>query len=93
MAQSAPTVILCDIHMPGRDGVWLADRVREISPRTAIVFATGDDEVPPFETLKTGVVAYVLKPFRREHVVSAVQQGVRWAAAQEGRIGAANAEL
>ena len=38
---SPPAVALCDIRMPGHDGLWLADRIRRDSPETAVIMATG----------------------------------------------------
>lgn len=81
IGEEPPAVIVCDVHMPGANGLWLAERVRDIAPSTAIVLATGDDTVPAFESLRKGVVAYVLKPFQREQLVRAVSAGVQWAAA------------
>jgi DNA-binding NtrC family response regulator len=78
IAEQQPAVIVCDIHMPGPNGLWLADRVRDIAPTTAILLATGDGNVPPFETLRRGVVAYVLKPFQRDQFLRAVSTGVAW---------------
>lgn len=85
IAEKQPAVIVLDVHMPGANGLWLADRVREMAPATAIVLATADKTVPPFESLRKGVVAYVLKPFRREQLLHAVAAGVQWsdAAAEE----------
>jgi CheY-like chemotaxis protein/CHASE3 domain sensor protein len=86
IAQQRPSVILCDVHMPGHDGLWLAERVRTLAPTTAIVLATGDSTVSPFESLRKGVVSYVLKPFRREQVVAAVEEGLRWSANGAGAV-------
>ena len=86
IAQRRPSVILCDVHMPGQDGLWLAERVRALAPTTAIVLATGDGTVSPFESLRKGVVSYVLKPFRREQVVAAVEEGLRWSADAAGAV-------
>jgi CheY-like chemotaxis protein len=93
LAEQQPAVIVCDIHMPGPNGLWLADRVRDIAPTTAIVLATGDESVPPFESLRRGVVAYVLKPFQRDQFLAAVSTGVAWSrAALEGDAGRAGRE-
>ena len=81
IAQSPPDVVLCDIQMPGANGLWLADRIRDCAPATAIVLATAEAEVPPYESLRNGVVAYVLKPFQHEQVLCAVEDGIRWSAA------------
>lgn len=82
IGDAQPAVVLCDVHMPGSNGLWLADRIRERYPTTAIVLATADQEVPPIESLRPGVVAYLVKPFRAERVIAAVADGVRWSAQQ-----------
>lgn len=81
LCDERPAVILCDVHMPGPNGLWLADRVRAVASTTAIVLATADDTVPPFESFRKGVVGYVLKPFQREQLVRAVAAGVQWSVA------------
>ncbi|MGH9145923.1 MAG: response regulator [Vicinamibacterales bacterium] len=57
------SIILCDIRMPGHDGLWLVDRVRAKWPRTAIVMATAVDDLETvLKALRAGVVDYVTKP-------------------------------
>lgn len=73
-----PTVAICDVHLPGPSGVWLADVIREKCPNTAIVLVSGDPFVPPRETLRPAVVAYILKPSSREELLAAVKAGVIW---------------
>jgi DNA-binding NtrC family response regulator len=80
MASSARNVVLCDVHLEdGPGGLWLADRIRELYPATAMILATGDVTVPPTESLRKGVVAYLVKPFRQADVALAVRNGVLWA--------------
>jgi DNA-binding NtrC family response regulator len=74
-------VVLCDVRMPGHDGLWLARQIREQHPTIAVVFATGIEVLPPADTLRDGVVAYVLKPFDRAPLLDAVERAVRWHAA------------
>lgn len=60
-------IILCDIRMPGHDGFWLIERVRERWPQTAIIMATGLDDIPTvLRSRQLGAVDYVSKPFGRE---------------------------
>jgi YesN/AraC family two-component response regulator len=57
------SIILCDVRMPGHDGLWLVDRVRAKWPRTAIVMATAVDDLETvLKALRAGVVDYVTKP-------------------------------
>src|SRR5436190_24402638 len=37
-------IALCDVNMPGRNGVWLAARIRERYPTTAVIMATSVDD-------------------------------------------------
>jgi CheY-like chemotaxis protein len=80
-----PAVAFCDIHMPGANGLWLADQIRATSPTTAMVLATGDAEVPANESFRSGIVAYLLKPLNHEDVLLAVSDGVRWSAEAQAK--------
>ena len=78
-----PAVVLCDVHLrEGPNGLWLADRIRERHPTTAMILATGDASVPPVQSLRKGIIAYLLKPFRREDVIRAVEDGILWSNAE-----------
>jgi DNA-binding NtrC family response regulator len=87
LADEQPAVVVCDVHMPGANGLWLAERVRSVAPATAIVLATADETIPAYESLRRGVVGYVLKPFDRTQFVRTVSAGVDWsrAAVAQGR--------
>jgi CheY-like chemotaxis protein len=74
----SPSVAFCDVHLTGANGLWLADQIRAMSPATAMVLATGDPEIPAAESLRPGIVSYLLKPFSRECVIAAASDGIRW---------------
>jgi DNA-binding NtrC family response regulator len=78
MARAPADVVLCDIEMPGRGGVWLTGQLRERFPLAAMVLATAVDSVPPSTSFKSGVVDYLVKPFARERVLKAVAAAVVW---------------
>ena len=40
-AGGAPAVALCDIRLPGNDGLWLADQLRAGFPETVVLMTTG----------------------------------------------------
>jgi len=84
IADVRPAVAICDVHMPGPNGLWLADQIRAASPTTAIILATSDAGIPPVETLRKGIVAYILKPLDRRAVLSAVGDAFRAFAADTG---------
>jgi len=74
-----PAVALCDIRMPGKDGLWLAQQIRHDSPDTAVIMATGVQDVGAAVTsLREGVVDYLTKPFGRDRLRESVSRGLDW---------------
>jgi putative nucleotidyltransferase with HDIG domain len=79
MGRVTAGVALCDIRMPGHDGLWLAGRLRHEYPETAVIMATGvQDVAPAVESLRCGVVDYLTKPFGRDRLKEAIGRGVEW---------------
>jgi putative two-component system response regulator len=78
--ESFPTAVaLCDIRMPGHDGLWLADRIRQQYPETAVIIATGvHDASAELASARHGVVDYLTKPFGRDRLRDAVTRGIEW---------------
>lgn len=76
---AAPAVALCDIRMPGHDGLWLAQHIRRESPETAVIMATGVHDVGSAVTsLRQGVIDYLTKPFGRDRLQDSVLRGLEW---------------
>lgn len=74
-----PAVAVCDIRMPGQDGLWLAQRIRQDSPETAVIMATGMHDVGSAVTsLRHGVIDYLTKPLARDRLREAVSRGLVW---------------
>ena len=75
VAEALPDLIVTDIRMPGMDGYQLVRNLRS-SARTRlvpIVFLTAKDEIADrIEGFRTGVDAYVTKPFEPEELVAIV---------------------
>jgi DNA-binding NarL/FixJ family response regulator len=75
VAQSLPDLIVSDIRMPGMDGYQLVRNLRS-STRTRlvpIVFLTAKDEiVDRIQGFRTGVDAYLTKPFESDELVAVV---------------------
>ena len=78
-------IALCDVNMPGHDGVWLASRIRERHPTTAVIMATSvDDADVAVSTLSNDVVDYLLKPFDSARLHEALALGLDWHRARLG---------
>jgi DNA-binding NtrC family response regulator len=78
VSERQPDVVLCDVHMPGRDGLWLMEQLRVRFPGVAIVLATANEDVPPVVSMQRGVVEYLVKPFERDSVLEAVSRAMKW---------------
>lgn len=75
MEGNPASVVLCDIRMPGHDGLWLAERLRAQWPTTPVIMVTAIDDV---ETVKQsrdfGVAYYVTKPITPAHLLQVLRQ-------------------
>ena len=85
MSERQIAVVLIDKDMPGHDGTWLIEQIQKRHPGVAMILATGDPTVPPRVSMSTGVLNYLVKPFKHEMVVAAVKDAVRWHEAQAQR--------
>jgi DNA-binding NarL/FixJ family response regulator len=75
LAETIPDLIISDIRMPGMHGHALVHRIRS-SPRTAlipIIFLTAKDQrADRVEGFRTGVDAYVTKPFEPDELLAVI---------------------
>lgn len=76
-------LVLLDVHMPGVDGITLANTLRQMAAPPSIVFVTAYPEhaVSAFEV---EAVDYLTKPVRRERLQQALQKVVKVRAGKEG---------
>jgi len=85
MAREPSDIAVCDASMAGKDGVWLAWRIRKRHPQTAIVLATAlRDCESAVSNLRNDVVDYLLKPFDRVRLLEALSLARDWHAAAVG---------
>jgi two-component system response regulator ChvI len=79
MMLSEPAAIaIIDIRITERDGLWLAEQCRQRWNKTAIIFATGADDLASIKkSRKLGAVDYVLKPFGRELLRQAMERAAK----------------
>jgi DNA-binding NarL/FixJ family response regulator len=75
LAESLPDLIISDVRMPGMDGHQLVQRIRS-SPRTAlipVIFLTAKDQREDrISGFRTGVDAYVTKPFEPDELLAVI---------------------
>lgn len=68
-------MVLCDINMPRLNGLALAEKIMEISPKTKVAIVTGYDYFDyAKQGIKIGVMDYILKPVAKEDIVHALKK-------------------
>jgi two-component system response regulator AlgR len=76
-------VVLLDIHMPGTDGLALANAVRQLADPPAVVFVTAHAE-HAVQAFELEAADYLTKPVRLERLQAALQKVKRLRAAAPG---------
>jgi CheY-like chemotaxis protein len=77
MVAEPAAAVLCDIRMPGQDGLWLAERLRAHWPRTPVVMATAiDDQQTVARTRELGAVDYINKPIQPAQLLEVVRRAI-----------------
>ncbi|HEX9307117.1 MAG TPA: HD domain-containing phosphohydrolase, partial [Anaeromyxobacter sp.] len=71
------SLVISDVRMPGRDGFWLLERMRDAHPDTAVVMLTayGDTEAA-VECLRNGAADYLLKPPKVTELIRAIERAL-----------------
>jgi CheY-like chemotaxis protein/DNA-directed RNA polymerase subunit RPC12/RpoP len=75
MVSRPAAIVLCDIRMPGQDGLWLAGRLRAHWPRTQIVMITAIDDLETVrQSRELGAVDYITKPVSPETLLQVIRR-------------------
>jgi len=104
LAEDEVQVLISDINMPGRDGVWLLRQVSEKHPDLAVIMLTGLAQLDlAVQCLQDGASDFLAKPVRTTHLLTAIERALdkrrlilenrEYRQELEARIEAATAEL
>lgn len=78
IASDAPDLILLDISLPKRSGLWVLERLREVGNQAAvIVLSARQDEYDKVAALQLGADDYVTKPFALAELLARVAAVLR----------------
>ncbi|MDD3991806.1 MAG: response regulator [Desulfobacterales bacterium] len=78
LKETAFDLILCDINMPGEDGMMLMRDILPRYPDTAAIMVTGvDDHIIAEQFFELGVYDYLTKPIDHTRVLIAVANALR----------------
>lgn len=74
-----PDVVIVDQHLKDSPtGLWLLAQLREQGVVAGMILLTGDASIPARDSLRSGVVAYLVKPVTQAQVVGAVDAALGW---------------
>ena len=75
--QAAPAVIITDMQMPVMSGVELQAELLKRGRQIPIIFISGESTLPEtISAMKQGAIEFLLKPFERDQLLSAVVRGL-----------------
>ena len=75
-------LVIADLKMPGLDGSELLEAIRVFSEIPVIIITAFGTEEAAAETRAQGVFDFILKPFRKEQIVLAVERALAWSTMQ-----------
>ena len=81
VAEYHPDVVLLDIHMPGGDGLAVAEQLSARRDPPAVIFCTAYDEYA-IRAFEVQAAAYLLKPVRQQALAEALKRAERLNRAQ-----------
>lgn len=75
--EQAPALVVLDIGLPGRDGLWVCQRIREENQTPILFLSARDEEVDRVMGLTIGGDDYVTKPFSPRELTARVRAILR----------------
>ncbi len=72
-----PSCLVLDVKLPGMNGLEFQEALEKAGIRIPIVFITAHGDVPmTSRAMKAGAIEFLMKPFQKEDLLSAIRQGV-----------------
>jgi FixJ family two-component response regulator len=72
-----PSCLVLDVRLPGMSGLDFQRALAEAGVGIPIIFITGHGDVPmTVQAMKSGAVEFLMKPFRTQDLLDAIQQAL-----------------
>ena len=72
-----PSCLVLDVRLPGMSGLDFQRALAEAGVSLPIIFITGHGDVPmSVQAMKSGAVEFLIKPFRTQELLDAIQQAL-----------------
>jgi DNA-binding NtrC family response regulator len=70
-------LVLCDLRMPGADGLEVLREINQRAPETLVVIITAYGDIPTaVAAMKAGAYDFIPKPFEREHLRNVLKKAL-----------------
>ena len=71
------SLIICDLKMPGMDGLKLLEKMKALDPETMMIMITGYPDIEvAVKAMRMGAYDFMIKPFNLELMVSTVKRAL-----------------
>jgi len=81
--QGSIDLVIADLKMPGLDGSELLDAVKKVDENIPVVIMTAfATEEAASETLQKGGFDFIIKPFRKEQILTTIERAIAWSKMQ-----------
>ena len=79
LEREAPSLVISDLKMLGRDGLEVIDVVHQRDPTLPVVIITAYGSLESAqEAVRRGAYDYITKPFRKEQVLITIDRALEW---------------
>jgi DNA-binding NtrC family response regulator len=76
-------MVIADLKMPGLDGSELLEAVRAHNAEIPVIIMTAfATEEAASEIIAKGGFDFIIKPFRKEQIITAIERGLKWSQMQ-----------
>jgi DNA-binding NtrC family response regulator len=90
LAKAPFDVVMTDLRMPGKDGLWLLAEVVGRWPGTPVIVLTAHGTVPlAVEAMRLGAADFILKPFDRDQLLYVARKALALSRSARDRVPAA----